>query len=321
MADNDFYNRKRGQARNRGLNEENIKVPSPIHSDVEHVYKLRLIPSSEIEDTTYKSPYNRRSDMHLSMGAVLDILPEIQRDKRNQHPAYGFVDKDGNIEILAGMRRRKAVSLVEDGVFAVLVTTTLDEEERKALARSSDVYQEPTAIDIGFSIIEYKDRVAKSGDNAKVTRDELAEIFGIAQGKVTECVAFANLPSELYSLFPSLAAIEYRFLRDIAKVHKKCEPQLRKAINDAISQGLRVTVNPQDDTDTLKANCKELQNTLLEMVSTKKPAKKPPVTRWSKVKAKKGVKVKVNANGTVALQIDEDKADQKVIDKLYELLK
>lgn len=315
---NAFYNRRSGSNKRAGVSEESIKLKSPIYSDVEHVFKMRYIESEEIESTTYKSPYNRRSESHLTMGAVLDILPEIQRDKQNQHPALGYMDDSGKIEVLAGMRRRKAVSLVDDGLFGILTCSTLDEKEKAVFARTSDNYQEPTSIDIGFSILELK--AAKASKGETIVREELAEIFNVSTGKISECESFANLPSELFSLFPSLESISYRFLREIKKVKKDSEPKLRQAITDAIDDGMRVAVNAQDSADTIKVRCKKLEQELLAMVSPKKPAKKAPVTRWSNLKAKKGLNIKVKPNGSVSLDIDEDKADKKMLEALFKLL-
>lgn len=320
MTANAFYQRSRGSNNRSSVVEELVKMPSPIHEGVEHVFKMRVIESESINETTYKSPYNKRSADHLSMGAVMDILPEIRRDKRNTHPAIGFVDKDGNIEILGGMRRRKAVSLVEGGEFYVLACSTLDEKEKARIALTSDVYSEPTAVDIGFSICELRQQKAENGE--AINRDELAEIFEISTGKVSECISFASLPSDLYSLFPSLSSISYRFLREAVKLHKAGEQQFRAVINEAISAGMRVAINGSDTQDTIKARCKELETEFLILA---KPFKKPqavkdPVTRWKDIKKIKGVGIKTSRNGVISLKIDEHKADKATIDKIYELL-
>lgn len=323
MAANAFYERNRGSHGRAGVIEEQVKLPSPVHEGVEHTFKMVVVDSADIKVKSFKSPYNKRSADHLSMGAVMDILPEIQRDKRNTHPAYGCFDKDGNIEILSGMRRRQAVSLVDDGKFFVLVANTLDEKEKAKMALTSDVYAEPTVVDIGFSICELRQQKAELGET--INRDELAEIFEISTGKVSECIAFANLPSDLFSLFPALSNISYRFLRDAVKHYKASEQQFRVGIDDAIRSGLRVAISGADTKETIRERCKELEVKLLELVKPLSPAKKEkpakaPVTRWKNIKKPKGVSVKVSNKGVVSLQIDEGKADKETIDKIYELL-
>ncbi len=317
MARNAFYERNRGSNNRAAVVGEQVKIPSPVHEGVEHTFKMIAIDSDDVKNKTYKSPYNKRSADHLTLASVIDIFTAIQRDKRNTHPAFGCYDKDGNIEILAGMRRRFCVSLLDDGKFYVLVADKLDEKEKAKLAITSDEYEEPTVIDIGFSICELKQSKAEKGE--AINREELAEIFDISTGKVSESVAFASLPSDLFSLFPSLASISYRFLRQAVKLHKASEQQFRAVIDDAIRSSMRVTYGAGDSKADIKERCKNLESEILAMAAPKKPTKEP-VTRWRKVKESKGVNVSVSAKGVVSLKIDESKADKETIDKIYELL-
>lgn len=318
MASNAFYARNRGSNNRAAVVGEQVKIPSPVHEGVEHVFKMVVVDSNDIEGKTYKSPYNKRSADHLTLAAVIDIFTGIQRDGRNTHPAIGCYDKDGNIEILAGMRRRFSVSLLDDAKFYVLVADNLDEKEKAKMAITSDEYEEPTAIDIGFSICELRQAKVEKGES--INREELAEIFDISTGKVSESVAFASLPSDLFSLFPSLSSISYRFLRKAVKLNKDSEQQFRAAIDSAIRSGLRVTYGASDTKADIRDRCKALENEILALSVPPKKSVKPPVTRWRKIKEKKGVSVKVSAKGVVSLQIDESKADEKTIDKIYELL-
>lgn len=318
MTKNAFYARSRGSNSRAALTGEQVKIPSPVHDGVEHVFKMVAIDSDDIQGKTYKSPYNKRSADHLTLAAVLDIFTGIQRDSRNTHPAIGCYDESGNIEILAGMRRRFCVSLLDDGKFFILVADKLDEKEKAKMAITSDEYEEPTVIDIGFSICELKQQKAEKGQS--INREELAEIFDISTGKVSESVAFASLPSDLFSLFPSLSSISYRFLRQAVKFHKASEQQFRAAIDDAIRSGMRVAFGAGDTKAEIKERCKTLENELLALCSPPKKTVRPPVTRWRDIKNKNGVNVKVSAKGVVSLQIDESKADEKTIDKIYELL-
>jgi hypothetical protein len=82
---------------------------------------------------------------------------------------------------------------------------------------------------------------------------------------------------------------------------------------------MRVTYGAGDNKADIKERCKSLESEILAMAAPKKPIKEP-VTRWRKVKDKKGVNVKVSPKGVVSLQIDESKADKETIDKIYELL-
>ncbi|MCG7545397.1 hypothetical protein MHM93_14545 [Pseudoalteromonas sp. MM17-2] len=314
----DMYTTKRGKNKLPPLKgKEAIEIPSPVTGEP-ITFRIVTVPSSEVNTKTYKCRFNRRSGMHLSMGAVLDILPSIQKDGRNTQPVLGQTDGD-KVEILAGMRRRKAVSLLDDGELVILTTDKkLTDEEKRRFALTSDTYQEPTTIDLGFTLIEEQAAAKSAGE--KVTHDELAAIFEVSTGKVSEAISFASLPSELYSLFPSLDMISYSFLRKANKAHKASPQQFRKGIEQAISSGLRVSVSGEDDKNSLKAKCKDLEKSIIELVEP--PKKKPtsPVTRWSKVKAPEGVKTTVKRNGKVQIEIDESKLDAKIAEKIYKLL-
>lgn len=318
MKQKDFYNLNRGNNSRKGLIQaEIVKIPSPIRPGVELSFKMRIIKSDDILKTTYKSPYNLRSADHLSIGAVLDILPEIRKDKRNTHPAFGSVDSSGKVEVLAGMRRRKAVSLTENGEFYILVCEELNEQEKAHFALTSDEYEKPSLLDLGFTLIELKQRKAEQG--IEINYDELASMYKVSTGKVSEAINFAQLPSELFSLFPSLANISVRFLRSMKKHHKAGEGNFRATLNKAIESGMRVAVSGEDNQDSIKAKCKQLEIDFLESLSHKDSPIKP-TSKWSDFNAVSGVKVALAKNGKIKIELDDKKLSKEKLNKIYKLL-
>lgn len=304
-----------------------VSWPSPCRPGVMLKFKMLCIESADLETKTYKSCYNKRSVEHLGLASVIDIYPEISENGFNTSPAIGVLDTDGKIGILAGLKRRKAVSLVDNGKFYIHVCTELSEAEMKAYAISSDIYSAPTVLDFGYTLKEYSDGIHKAGRD--ITYDELAEIFNVSKGKVSEAIAFANLPKEFIRLFPSLESMGYRYLREILKLSKdnkglfiaalECEKVTRAALE---IEKLFVEKDISDSTpDLITKGVSALKKAIAKAVKELKGDCNKDVlpSLWDKTLERKSVKVK-RVDGKVQITFDEAEIGTKVSEALYQVL-
>ncbi|MCG7550925.1 hypothetical protein [Pseudoalteromonas sp. Of7M-16] len=318
---NPYQNKNRGKVKANALAAiQGQQSKMTLKSGKEVTFRTVEIPSAEIAEKTFKSPTNKRSEQHITIGSVMDILPEIREQGRNSVHAYGVEHQDGRIEVLAGMRRRKCVQLTENGVFVILVAPAdqVSHSDRKSLTSIADTYEEPSIIDLGFSMLEMK-----RNSQEKLNQEKLAELFEVSTGRVSEAMSFAEkLPDDLYSLFPSLGAISHRFLRDCLKLYKEAEQAFRGQLDKAIRDGLRITVNEDTSKDDLKLATKQLETKLLAMFKSDKPVQEKTSSKsvWDDKPLKKGASVKVAKSGAVTLKLDKhiDEATQKKILKLLQ---
>jgi len=305
----------------------NVSLPSPCREGVKLKFKMMCISSQDLETKTYKSRYNKRSEDHLGLASVLDIYPEISANGFNTHPALGEIDSDGNIGVLAGLRRRKAVSFVENGLFYIQVCSELTEAEKKAYASASDVYEEPTILDFGFTLNDYIKETEERGE--EVSYDDLSVIFKTAKGKVSEAISFTHLPVQFIELFPSLKSLGYRYLREMIKLHKSNGPDFVKAIEseEVIAAAKHITNIMEDDiSDTTNklitvaiTKLKKAINKAIEKTDVL-PVDASPDSVWTRSLERQSVKV-VCSKGKVQITFDEEKLGKKLSEALYNILK
>jgi ParB family chromosome partitioning protein len=318
---NPYANKNRGKVKANALAAiQGQQSKMTLKSGKKVSFRTVEVPHADIEKKTFKSPTNKRSERHITIASVMDILPEIREQGRNAVPAYGVEHKDGRIEVLAGMRRRKSVMLTENGVFVILVAPAdqVSIADRQSLTSTADTYEEPSVVDLGFSMLEMK-----RNSNEKLNQEKLAELFEVSTGRVSEAMSFAEkLPDDLYSLFPSLGAISHRFLRDCLKLYKEAEQAFRIQLDKAIRDGLRITVDEDTTKDDVKNATKQLEAKLLAFFKADKPVTEKASTNsvWDNKSLKKGASVKVAKTGAVTLKLDKniDAATQKKILKLLQ---
>ena len=247
-------------------------------------------------------------------------MPEIARDKRNSHPALGVNNEDGRIEILAGLRRSKAVSFIEEGEFVILVCQEMTDEEKLHFAQTSDIYEEPSAIDLGFTIQELM--ANKKANGEKLSQQQAGELFGVAEGKVSEVLSFAALPTELFTLYPSLSAIGYKFLRSLSANFKNNKFAVNEAIKKSHAKKHAIEAKPGDDPKELLKKSQELSKNILALINKSKASK--PTTKaksiWHDTVTKQGVKVTELKSGKIKISIDESKLNDQLSQQLLKLL-
>jgi ParB/RepB/Spo0J family partition protein len=318
----DFYNQQRGgNGRSRkSANGDTSSIPSPCREGVTLLFKAEIIKSNEIADKTYKSPFNTRSAEHISEASLLDILPSIRSQKRNTQPALGAKGANGMIEIIAGLRRSKSVALVDDAEFVIFTCENMNDEEKRHFALTSDIYKAPCHIDVGVTIKNFIANAKEQGD--KITYADAAKIYEISVGKVSEVMGFAELPNELFTLFPTLDDIGYRFLREVVKHAKLNMKPVEDAIQLAKKQDFRLSIEQVENSALRDSTVKDLQNFLLDSIKTSKTKKsdETPQSLWSNVPVAKGVKVVLLKSGKAKISIDESKLSDELSKELLKLL-
>jgi hypothetical protein len=289
-------------------------------SNREVEFEMLLIDSKDINDVSYKSKYNRRSSSHLTKHSVIDLYGAIELEKMNTVPAYGCRNSDGKIEILAGLRRAYTVSLIPDSKLMILVATNLSEEEKMAVAFRSDEYKKPSNVDVAYSVLNYvkgsneeaEKQSVKNGKSVKLGLsidealfDKLHAVFDRSRGYLNEHLLFAQYPDELYSLFPDVSYISYRFLRSLLAYREGDQ------IFNAISGIEPITVEDSDLSENIKAKTVLTQKAILKAISEteKKPVSvADTLMDFVNAEVKNGVKVTA---GKSALTI---KLDKKLMD-------
>lgn len=280
-------NKTRGKAERT----KKFKVPSPVSGN--ELYSTAVVVNSaDIETSIHKSPYNTRSQKHLSLASVLDIFPEIKEAGANAVPAIGYKE-GGMIYILAGMRRAFCVSQVEGGKFHVHLYENLTEEEKRKIALRADEYSKPTKVDLGFSIVEYQNSFDK-----KVTVDDVAKTFEISKGQASEVINFTKLPKSLFELFPSLESINYKFLREILKAFKEDEDNVIKVL----SKFDGIELDQEDTLAKVKARASKLESEILKKLKPEKKGSEPIKSIWDALENMNGVKATKGINGSLALK-------------------
>jgi hypothetical protein len=289
-----------------------LQEPSPITGELIE-WEMLVLPSSEISAKTIKSQYNKRSKKHLTRAAVNDILPEIAELKRNTQYVKA-VEVDGKYEILEGVRRTTAVSYVPDGKLYMLVAKSLNEEEKRHYAQMSDVYREPTQLDIGYSALEIREQYKQQND---VIRDfKLAEMFGVSTGKMSEAITSASLPDSLIYLFPALEFIQVRFLRQIIAWIKVNELAKFEEIIKLFEQ------LPEDDKNIQRESV-SLQKKILKRLAAsvaKEIEYSPAAGLFAHIDVIDGIGLSVKPTGEVLLTIDTNDLSDEYLMSIRELI-
>lgn len=289
-----------------------LQEPSPITGELIE-WEMLVLPSNEIPAKTIKSQYNKRSKKHLTRAAVNDILPEISELKRNTQYVKA-VEIGGKYEILEGVRRTTAVSYVPDGKLYMLVAKSLSEEEKRHYAQMSDVYREPTQLDIGYSALEIREQYKQQGD---VIRDfKLAEMFAVSTGKMSEAIASASLPDSLILLFPALEFIQVRFLRQVIAWIKVNELDKFGEVIKRFEQLSEDDKNIQRESVTLqKKILKELAASVAKEVEFS-----PATTLFTHIDVIDGIGLSVKPTGEVLLSIDTNELGDEYLELMRELI-
>lgn len=327
-----FYSKRGGSRLQEAVKAQNLlKEPSQAsqHDTFSQVipatnrnvkFEVRYIDSKDIEDICVKSRFNKRSEKHLTKTSVLDLFDDIEEDKMNSVPAYGYLRPDGIIEILAGLRRSFTVKLIPDAKLMILVSADLTGPEQMALSYSSDEYRKPSNVDLAFAMHNYVIKVnsEKRQNEFKVgdeLYDELQTVFKKSRGFINEHISFAKFPSELYDLFPDVSMINYVFLRKILTF--KNDELMVAALKSLVP----IQVEASDDFESIKVKTLTKQKEILNIFKVDAAQNIPEnLIRLSELKTIAGASIKASKNG-ITLTIKKALLDDPLFEqKLNALL-
>lgn len=296
-------------------------------------FQLLKIESKDIWNRCQKNIFNRRSRNHLSRASVSDLLDDFEITKTNTIIAYGYLRPDGCIEIIAGTRRAFALSLIDDGIFQILVSDDLTLIEQKSLAFTADEYKKPSTTDIAFSIqhlvMNYHGKIDKAGNMTEYASDkmplpenfldEICVVLNKSRSFVKAHYSYSFLPKELFDKFVDVTYIGVRFLNEMLKY--------RQNENQHIVLGMikPIEFEESDDEDKIIEKTKNKQNEILEQFkkcSAKTQGVLPDnLQRVADAKVIKGVSVKANKT-KVTIELKADLFNDPTFEaKLIELIK
>lgn len=208
-----------------------VEMPSP--SDPSRSIRLtcKVIKHDEIEAKTKVYGKNRRVQALLTEKSVADILPAIQEDGRNQHPALAWEHEDG-LFVLAGSRRRKACLLAKAD-YLVLSSPDFNDEDAKILAVSSDQYIAPSLWELGQAYAYTRDELQSEGK--KGSYREIAQLEGVSHTAIADAIkAYELLPKEVLALYPTANHVG----REVAKKLIQAREHNEAAFNDRVNQAV-----------------------------------------------------------------------------------
>ena len=187
-----------------------LQVPSVVNGEEPISFEYKVLNKDEAERLCVPHPENLRNYDRLTLNAVADILPSIEDNGFNSEVATS-IEVDGKYLILKGLRRLFSVINAEtDCNFRLLVTKKMSEADQLHQARTGDVYDKPSVMDLAYKLKEKKDKLG-------IDIRTLAQQEGMANGKVSELISFTQLPKFIISGFPGLRYIKYKWLRFFRK--------------------------------------------------------------------------------------------------------
>lgn len=276
------------------------------------------IPSYDVQKVISKSQYNVRYQELLNVNAVADILPSIKENKRNNKPvlAIGPLHK---LEILEGMRRTTAVSLIEDAeLIGFSVVDGMDIEDQRAMSGLSDVYVKPSALEFSMFLKQHP-------DIAKRSLRDLAKEYGYGKTTVALAKEIANLPKEVLQLFPTAQSIS---LKRINNLVKNSEPKALKEACECV--GSYKNFLTQDELMALEEG-EPLEQTKITQLATKvtlllesllddtKPREDKQIHTWLEQPANTNVNV-MEHNGSLVIKFKSEFNFEKYRNKIQQFL-
>lgn len=273
-------------------------------------FELRVVGQGDIENECYLSLYNTRSYKNLTKAAVSDILPSIQLQKRNAIPAVGAYCND-KIEVLAGGRRMYSVCETPGAQFYILVAKNVSDADKKFLANTSDTYNQPSILDVGYKVLEIQNS-KKREDGENYTYRDIADMLDISVGRAQEAATFAKYPDHLVSGFPGLRFISYKWLRKM-KAYSDSFEQKKAEIIETYSGDIEIS--DMQDAEKYSASLqKKIETVLKPLVESSSE-----IIRWKNKVVPSGVKVS-SSGKDLTLKLSLDKVDAELLKKLEKLL-
>ena len=286
-----------------------FSMPSVIEGTLE--FELRVVKASDIEKLCTLSVYNSRSYKNLTRAAVSDILPSIKLQKRNAIPAVGALVGD-KIEVLAGGRRMYSVGLIPEAEFYILIAKDVSEQDKKFLANTSDTYNQPSILDVGYKVIEIQ-KMMKRADGSPYTLREIADMLDVSLGKAQESATFARYPDYLLAGFPGLRFVSYKWLRKMKAYSDRFDEHKSEIIE---------TYSGDDELIEMQDAEKYSMNLQKRIEKIFKPIiqPSPKLQDWKDKSLPTGIKAAINGND-LTLKVSVDKVAPETLELIESLLK
>ena len=273
-------------------------------------YKLVYVPSEKIEQTVRKSKLNKRSEQHLNMRALSDILPGIKEAKKNDHPckAYGTID---SMVIMEGLRRSYAVRSVDGAQLAVWLAEYVHPEDEAVIVSRADKYREPTTVDLSLTMKAFLEEA-----DDKYTVRELAKIFDVSRGTAQNAKDLMALPDAYFKKYPSLNDVTLSLAMKFAKHIESLSIDQVARIVDELPEVTAI------DDDGVKMGVKELEvkiKSTLQGGNNGKDESSLQNNPFDKLKLKKGVVASMSSKGVLSIKIPST-IDDVTMKKITDLL-
>lgn len=300
-----------------GVSNSGIYMSSPTTGEKIKLNE-KVIASENVWDSVFKSIYNSRSHHLMTPATVRKILPSIREDGRNTVPVIAVMSDSGKLEILSGMKRSYAVSISPGTNLIVHVAEKMSDEDKKRIAKTSDLHEKPSFLDTALSIKKYQEEI---GDAFTVR--SAGEIFGVSKSSVTELLKFASLPTELFLKFPAANFVTWRFLKAVAESNHT-DDEILEAISDIQPINTDVLkVLAEDADEVMKAECKQMERMILDALVTPKAKIKKSFQKGSVFEKRKlvsGVESKPETKGAVSIKLSREFIESELGKKLIEMI-
>ena len=154
-------------------------------------FALKIVSASDVEAKTTVFGGNERNQALLCESSLDDLIPSFLTSGQ-QIPAFAR-ERNGNIEVADGSRRRKAAILTGSD-YKVLVGNLTD-EQMLWLSQIANDYRPTSAYERG---LRYAQRLTSECDG---NISKLAEVEHISRKIIQRCIKTAKLPLKTIQLF------------------------------------------------------------------------------------------------------------------------
>lgn len=220
----------------RGMAPGNTITQTVCGRDV--TFTLKVIPAEHVSKATMVWAGNERDQELLTESALADLIPSFQQGGQ-QFPAYGR-DVHGITEVADGSRRRRT-AIVTKRDYQVLVGD-LDDEQMAWLSQIGNDYRPTSAFERGK---RYARRLQSEFDG---NISKLADAENISRKIITRCMATAELPSIIITLFANPNELSARAGEALAKHYKANEDAVEMT---ALNLANRKHLSEELDTDDI----------------------------------------------------------------------
>lgn len=227
----------------RGMAPGNTITQTVCGRDV--TFTLKVIPAEHVSKATMVWAGNERDQELLSESALADLIPSFQQGGQ-QFPAYGR-DIHGITEVADGSRRRRT-AIVTKRDYQVLVGD-LDDEQMAWLSQIGNDYRPTSAFERGK---RYARRLQNEFDG---NISKLAEAENISRKIITRCMATAELPSIIITLFANPNELSARAGEALAKHYKANEDAVEMTAISLANRKIRGEALDTDDIISLLHEC------------------------------------------------------------------